>query len=602
MKFTSLYIKNFMSIGEMKISLKDRGIILVTGRNADKPSANSNGSGKSAIWDALIWCLYGRILRDDVESDGVIREDVKSEGCTVKLKMERGDNETWTLLRSRGVRSSPSVDLSVDGRNVSASTATTTQEKIDALVGCDFTTFASSVLFGQDTLRFAQLTDKEKKSVLERLLDLEIYEKAYKLTCQKISAQKISLDLHKATWHHSLEKIKELRQRWNELREREQSEIKEILEVKRKTKKGIKIKKKELRKLKAELEIEEAKEREYGALQDRKKEAQAEAARAKDLFEDYQTEISELGQEADKISSGGHAECPTCGQRVSGSSKGRTLKVIRRKSKSLRIEARRAERRYRKSRSLAKSLDAHLSESFDSVELGRLRAEVSRTIERIGSMRSTIEHSSRVVPISTSAIKEVQDQIKKTQREIQEQDEDIKKGKYLLEKRKYWQNAFSPAGIRSYLLDGIVPFLNERANYYSEIITDGSIHIGFNTVTKLKSGEYKEKFSITANNQDGSKIYGANSAGERQRIDLCVALALKDLARSRSKGKINLMVFDEAFERLDAAGCERIITLLNKEKEQLGSCFVITHNDSLRQFFTERMEIVKENRISRLEG
>jgi DNA repair exonuclease SbcCD ATPase subunit len=171
----------------------------------------------------------------------------------------------------------------------------------------------------------------------------------------------------------------------------------------------------------------------------------------------------------------------------------------------------------------------------------------------------------------------------------------------LYEKRKYWQQGFSPVGIRSFILDGVVPFLNERANHYASILTDGRIRIGFDTVTKLKNGEYKEKFAVKATNSDGSSIYGGNSAGERQRVDLCVALALKDLARSRSKNNLDLMVFDEAFERLDEAGSERVITLLNEERKNFGSCFVISHTDALKQYFTERVEVVKEDGHTRLE-
>lgn len=41
-------------------SLKDRGLRIVTGRNEDQPSFDSNGAGKSALVTAPLWCLTGR--------------------------------------------------------------------------------------------------------------------------------------------------------------------------------------------------------------------------------------------------------------------------------------------------------------------------------------------------------------------------------------------------------------------------------------------------------------------------------------------------------------------------------------------------------------
>ena len=35
----------------------------MTGRNEAEPALERNGSGKSTVWDALTWCLFGKDAR-----------------------------------------------------------------------------------------------------------------------------------------------------------------------------------------------------------------------------------------------------------------------------------------------------------------------------------------------------------------------------------------------------------------------------------------------------------------------------------------------------------------------------------------------------------
>lgn len=63
-KFKQLKIENFMSIGDALIDLSDRGFTLIEGVNNNKcDNAKSNGSGKSSIFEALVWCLTGNTIR-----------------------------------------------------------------------------------------------------------------------------------------------------------------------------------------------------------------------------------------------------------------------------------------------------------------------------------------------------------------------------------------------------------------------------------------------------------------------------------------------------------------------------------------------------------
>jgi DNA repair exonuclease SbcCD ATPase subunit len=599
MKFLSLKIKNFMSIGKLELQLADRGVILITGRNCDNPASNSNGSGKSSIWDSLIWALYGRVLREDVGADDVMR--LKGKGCIVKLKLEDDDGKIWIVRRTRGVKSSPGLDLSCNDINVSGATTATTQEKIHSLLGADFSTFASSVIFGQDTIRFAQLTDKEKKGVLERLLGLELYEKAYKLVSSKISGQKMSIELAHAGFLQSEQAIREKQDRIKQLEEKTAKEDQTLRDLVQEYKKQIKKTKRDGVELQAAVEKAEAREEKVRGIREKLREAQNEASRCKELVQEYFEEEAESRELLRGVKNDRGTPCPTCGKGLDKESRRHTCNVIRKRLRKLDRYIKRTERRYDRTRDLIQTYGELLKKKSGPTNLAEARSAFGRNRERLATLRSNLSNTRGTGNGSRAVIEEIQGEIRKLHKKVSEDGRFIKKQKRLLNKRKYWQQAFSPGGIRSYLMDGIVPFLNKRANYYSQIMTAGHTEIKFTTVTKLRSGSYAEKFSILATNRDGAKVYGGNSAGERQRIDVCVALALKDLARSRNKNRLDLIVFDEAFETLDEAGSERIIQLLNKESQGYGSCFVITHNDSLKQFFTERIEVVKRDGITKLE-
>ena len=63
MKIGNVNIEGFMAIGSAVLGLADRGLVLIQGINKDDASAQSNGSGKSTIPDAISWCLYGVTAR-----------------------------------------------------------------------------------------------------------------------------------------------------------------------------------------------------------------------------------------------------------------------------------------------------------------------------------------------------------------------------------------------------------------------------------------------------------------------------------------------------------------------------------------------------------
>jgi DNA repair exonuclease SbcCD ATPase subunit len=165
---------------------------------------------------------------------------------------------------------------------------------------------------------------------------------------------------------------------------------------------------------------------------------------------------------------------------------------------------------------------------------------------------------------------------------------------------EFWVEGFGGKGLKSLMFENLMPFITERANHYAEALTDGIIKISISPVTELKSGDQREKISVSAVNSEGAAVYEGNSGGERKRVDLCILLALQDLLVQRSSKSIKLAIFDEVLDQLDSEGIERVVELL-KERSQEQPVFIISHSEDLKSFFEDRISLEKVDGITSIQ-
>jgi len=135
--------------------------------------------------------------------------------------------------------------------------------------------------------------------------------------------------------------------------------------------------------------------------------------------------------------------------------------------------------------------------------------------------------------------------------------------------------------------------LTEYANDLAYKLTCGSLRIEFTTYSEHTM---TDKFKIHAYNEDGSDIYVGNSSGEKRRIDLCVMLALFQLAYSRTK--LNILLLDEALDTLDVGGLDSVVELLNGFAKELDLTVYVTSHTDLNNRLFESITVHKQNRSS----
>ncbi|KAF8424829.1 P-loop containing nucleoside triphosphate hydrolase protein [Tirmania nivea] len=142
-----------------------------------------NGAGKSTILEAIVWCLFGEVLRSDMGAADPVN-DVVGKNCCVRIDFESGYSiERFRKFTSKGVGSGPGLKLYKNGEevpNFERGEMRKTQAALERdILGCDFATFTKSVIFGDQgggAGNFLTLDTKQRREVLEELLGISNFE------------------------------------------------------------------------------------------------------------------------------------------------------------------------------------------------------------------------------------------------------------------------------------------------------------------------------------------------------------------------------------------------------------------------------------------
>jgi len=168
MKLRKIFIKNFYSIKEVELDFtKYSGIVQIIGKNKD--TGGSNGSGKSSLFEAVVWGLFGKTIRKSTE-EALINCDSKK-NCEVILEVEREGDGIITIHRGK----KPSfLKFFVDGDTLTQDHANNTQALIEKTLETDYKTFVAAILFGQHVdIDFLSSSADDKRNIIRNFLNLD---------------------------------------------------------------------------------------------------------------------------------------------------------------------------------------------------------------------------------------------------------------------------------------------------------------------------------------------------------------------------------------------------------------------------------------------
>lgn len=196
--FKKIEIKNFMSFADEAFDIAScKGMSLVQGKNNDIPGAK-NGCGKSNMWYALLYVLFGQ-LQSKIKNENLVNKYSSIKDMDLALSLDV-DGQSYVIRRGLAKGKSSYLQLCKveDGKeaDITKSTILETQAFIESeVIHCDITIFLRTMLLTADqNYNFYMLKRADKKEFVEKLFDISVFEDMHQLIHKDVlAAEKESL-------------------------------------------------------------------------------------------------------------------------------------------------------------------------------------------------------------------------------------------------------------------------------------------------------------------------------------------------------------------------------------------------------------------------
>ena len=608
--FKKVKLHNFMSFSDAELDLDDMGSILVTGRNYCKlDNAYSNGSGKSSIFNAICFALTGETSQGI--SNGLENIFSDPNDCWVELEFI-ADGDEFLIRRYK----TPYVKmhLFVNGEDKSGKGIRESVKMLSTYLP-DLTSelISSAIILGQGLpYRFSNNKPAQRKELLEKLTKsdfmiqsikdkLEDRQTKLKDSLRVKEDNLIGIQSQREVYDKQFSKLEDQLKEYDELTS--ESSLYDFIDN---TKRDLEFYKKEL-----ETCTEESSrlETEIMALTDSKakvtlemnekmhlklKDCDASITRYTDCCSDKNSEIKIIKSEIEKLDSITDI-CPTCGQKIPDISKPDTteqkeyLKVLEDEYKNLKKDL----------NDFKKMKEELLSDSSEAIKkkTDEIDSQIVDLKDELSQAKKTLSDYNNCVIKLTNKLTEYEnlksnyDKIIEEQQEISDKilsldeqtDElelvivnikahlDIVQQMITLAKREF----------RGILLSNIIEFINKKVKQYSLAV--------FGT-TELNFALNENCIDITYND----KMYENMSGGEKQKIDIIIQLALRDILSKQLNIHTNILVCDECLDYLDLPGAEKMLNLL-RDATDASSIFIVSHHATELNLSYDTVIVVEKN-------
>jgi DNA repair exonuclease SbcCD ATPase subunit len=549
--FQELIYKNFLSAGNTPI-------IISLDRHKLTNFSGKSGSGKSTILDAISFVLYGKPFRDI--NKGQLANTLNGKTSEVSIKFAKNDSQ-FMIQRSLN-------DLKIykNGQMLPQTSIKADQEVLEDILGCSHFLFCKTILLGTANFTsFMSLKPSEKRAFIEELLNLDTFSKM----CQVIK------DIKKDVIESLKEKDGKLKEEMAKKTTLEQT----LATIKKEQEDSIKLQKdanenvlKDLQNKKTSLynQMEMCKRMIEGINSD----IDISYKKVEVLTENKKVLLKELDnlKFLDKdIELRKHSEyCPTCNRKLDESDLEKN-RVIIKELESLKEKALEKVEEYEK---VKKELIKE-SEHYTNSVRGKINAENENNILYseycviLAELEKVLQTLNRLENYSSKAVLETEEKISVIEQNITIIQQQIETKKSILESIETGIVALGDTGIKSHIIDNYIPEFNYLVNHF---LREMDFYVTF-----TMDSTFTETFSESRHNKF---TYDNYSSGEKQRIDLAILFALKQLTFVNHTFRTNLLILDEILDSyLDNEATENVIRLLKSEQFKNQNIIIISHKD-----------------------
>ena len=570
--FHNLNVQGFKSIIQpISIDLDQSGLHFLKAINLLHPQLGSNDSGKSTLWQALTWGLYGRT------ADNLRNPDVRPwprfgyDGPTQVIVQVSCDGMRYVVIRT----ASPN-HLSLDGFAAG-------QPQIDELIGLDFELFVNTVLFGQARPLFFDLTAGKKLDLLVPVLKLDRWDARSEhaaTRARQVEDDLVRLAAERAGLEQKLRDVtddfSQCEVRWSEWEARRNSRDAEIgAEIKELEQRLIGIQR---RRDDADLALDGA-GTELKALDNQLRIKRAELAELENLRNAEQTEFDRISRETStaqgalaRFTTGDN--CPTCGQALRGTALEKHRRKMERELVVLRADLQRQGPAYQRMEDLVDQSNAEIERLEQSLQQFTTAADDAQTTlnltvplytaleTRVSMLRQQKDSGSAEVNPHGDYLKQLRDIIAQTEiAQIEAEERRIGLDRYLA-RVNFWVKAFKDVKLQ--VLDDVLLDLEMTTNGILAASGLDGWQVFYEVERETKSGTIKRELnvSILSPEHPDPVRWEAWGGGVGQRLRVIGALALSEVLLGHAGVTTNLTVLDEPTRHMSPEGVGDLVELL----------------------------------------
>lgn len=619
-KFKTLELHNFLSFGDATIDLQSKGYCLISGKN-NNPSdrALSNGSGKSTIISGIAYCLTGQTIQG-VKSN--IENIFTNGGCYVKLNFDVDLNNYIIVRYKNHEKFKTDLKIYKNGEDISGKGIRESENILaQELPELTLQLLSSVVLLGQGLpSSFTKNTPSGRKELLEQLtgsdfmiedVKVRINARLDELNSNKRELEDLILSdtTKKDIFENNLNKLNGDLMAFSEkdyttIISTLKSEIStnfntivayddRLVEIDDRTS----ILTEQL------TTINNQSTNELNGVYTKYKPLLDEV---RNKLSDTETDLRVKQQELNNIKNIKEF-CPTCKQRIVG--------VVKPDTSNLEIDINNLN-------GIKDMLNENLNYLNNQQKLevegstNKFREYTTRLNDELNNLKLEKNDISKNYSNITKILKQKEDELNEVNKQKENQDTYItnlnnqisqcKNDIQLVENQLLYNkeeldnlqqhidivtkmSTLVKRDFRGYLLLNIIEYVERKSKEYCDYIfnsNDLEIKLDGNNIDILFSG----------------KDFESLSGGEKQKIDVIIQFAIRDMMSKYLDFKSNILFLDEITDNLDSVGCDGLINLISNTLNDLESIFIISHHKDEIQLpcDTEIVVVKNSNGISEI--
>jgi len=566
--FTTLSYRNFLSVGDndITVNLNDTRSTLIVGHN---------GSGKSLMLDALSFVLFGKPHRNINKPQLV--NSINGKNCLVTVEFKMGSSQYKII---RGLK--PNIfEIWQNGILVNQESHSRDYQKLLEMniLKLNHKSFHQVVVLGSSNfIPFMQLSTHNRREVIEDLLDIGVFSKMNVVLKENVAKLKDNLKDTESQLFTTKEKTELQKKHISHLQQLNESNAAKYVD--------------EIDALRENISAMTAENLTIGA-----EYSDAYGKTQQQLQRHEKTKVSLLSYERQikdnikKIVSDSqfyenHTECPTCNQNIGNDIREHKISQCKHSAQEL--------------NSGYEKLKESLIQTGDGVQ------DATRELQRLNKLHNKIHSNQNLVIGFEKRISDLTT-LMNTHHETSETSEaqQTLDSLYLekdtlqelkstqLEERMYNEviaELLKDTGIKTKIIRQYLPVMNKLINHYLQTL---DFFVSFNldeNFTETIKSRHRDDFS-----------YNSFSEGEKQRVDLSLLFAWRQIAKMKNSSNTNLLILDEVFDAsLDSDGIDNLLKIMNTLDADT-RIFVISHKqDLLEGKFEQKIEFEKVKNFTKI--